>query len=380
MSTPPPLASFRSGSVVGPREFKYQQSSVSAAARRAPSPLRAPEPFVSTRHERFVYKPPPEAASALHRLSQSPRFASPCRQPLLKRLPNFPSALRPTAAVAPTIASASDSSECLTGELTVMPRELQATYLLVPGVPELGRGAFARIRRIRLRQKDALAPRIEFALKTVDKSQLFVRGLLAQAKQEVELQMQASSHPNILAMIDFYEETHFIHHILEYCPGYTLAHYRPPFPDNLGRAILSQVSSALAFLHITIRCLHRDISPGNVLVQAVTPWLVLKLADFGWAVCVGDSCVSGKAGTESFMAPEVRENKPYSFPADIYSLGRVLSYCVNSKLPPFSDKLQVHLTRDHKFMLNLDPSLRPTAEALAAMYTDYQVSGAALNN
>jgi serine/threonine protein kinase len=289
------------------------------------------------------------------------------------------------------MASESDQSKpapggCLTGELPDdVPTALKTTYLAVPG--EVGKGAFARIRRIRLRQKDALAPRIEFALKTIDKRELYVRGLLGQAQREIELQLKASSHPNILGMIDFYEEPLYIHHILEFCPSYTLAHYRPPFPDNLVRTILSQLSSAVDFLHNTVHCLHRDISPGNLLIQTVTPVLLIKLADFGWAVEVsqGDNVggvtggfVRGKAGTESCMAPEIQREEANSFPADIYSIGRVLSYCINTKLPQISDKLQIHLNREHRSMLSVDPTQRPAAAALAAIYTEFHVSGAAL--
>ena len=290
-----------------------------------------------------------------------------------------------SSSVALTVASESETkrefgdSACLTGELgTSLPEALQTAYILPPGGSgELGRGAFARIRKVRLRPKDPLGPRKEFALKTIDKRALRIRGLVPQLKLEVDLQMRASSHPNILAMIDFYEESDFMHLILEYCPAYTLAHYRPPFPDEVVLSVLSQVAAALNFLHNTLNCAHRDVTPGNLMVSALRPRLIVKLGDFGWAS--NEAPLKGKAGTVVFMAPEVLDDgAEYSNAVDIYSLGRVLSYCTNSSLPSPGDKLQIYLNSHHRAMLNNDPNKRPTAGLLAELFTRFDVSGTAI--
>ncbi len=230
-----------------------------------------------------------------------------------------------------------------------------------------------------MKQRDVLAPRIEFALKTIDTSELKVRGLLAQASREVLIHTRASKHPNIVSMVDFCEEQEYLHLILEFCPMYTLAHYGAPFPDAVVKCVLSQVAAALDFLHNEVKCIHRDVTPGNLMVCALKPALVVKLGDFGWAIDHAESStankVKGKAGTIQFMAPEVLNEEEYSYSVDIYSLGRVLSYCVNTKLPAVNDQLQIYLNVHHRAMLATDASRRPTTKDLAAIYKFFNVSG-----
>jgi serine/threonine protein kinase len=105
---------------------------------------------------------------------------------------------------------------------------------------------------------------------------------------------------------------------------------------------LSHVSNALAYLHGFKHdpILHRDLHPGNILgftvdceleKKEVTNW---KLADFGIAKLVDSRHLnsfntSAVPGMFIYMAPEVLDGEKYTFDADMWSLGAVMSFWCN---------------------------------------------------
>ena len=88
--------------------------------------------------------------------------------------------------------------------------------------------------------------------------------------------------------------------------------------------LANQTLSALVFLHEQ-GIMHRDLKPANIL--CIKPGHY-KIADFGVSKEVAP--MLSKQGTVEYMAPEVHDRIPYSYPADIWSLGVVLFECLNS--------------------------------------------------
>lgn len=78
--------------------------------------------------------------------------------------------------------------------------------------------------------------------------------------------------------------------------------------------------------------IHRDIKPQNIFVS---PNGDFKLGDFGIAVVSDHTTKATKAGTYSFMAPELYNNRPLNNQADQYSLGLVLYWLLNERRGPF---------------------------------------------
>ncbi|MGM9553982.1 MAG: glycoside hydrolase family 3 N-terminal domain-containing protein [Faecousia sp.] len=78
--------------------------------------------------------------------------------------------------------------------------------------------------------------------------------------------------------------------------------------------------------------IHRDIKPQNIFVSRDGDY---KLGDFGIAKTVEKTSCGTKIGTFKYMAPEVYNNRPYDFSADIYSLGMVLYWMLNERRAPF---------------------------------------------
>ena len=103
--------------------------------------------------------------------------------------------------------------------------------------------------------------------------------------------------------------------------------YEPSFVpyatwDSGYLCIAMDVAKGMAFIHAN-DLLHRDLKPGNVLLDA--HW-VAKVADFGCAI--DDSkylyeAQSQIAGTPPYMAPEIITARTYQPPVDVWAFGCV---------------------------------------------------------
>lgn len=272
--------------------------------------------------------------------------------------PIFTPSIRSVMPISPLKVSKSSSVEkspkspiiCLTEDLEAdLPCEISSIYELVQQ-DELGRGSFARIRHIRLKGK----PSIQLALKSMEKRPLQERCMTDQAIREVEFQQKASTHPNIVYMCDVFEDISHIHMVLEYVPFGNLASYRY-LSQSTVLSILSQIASALRYLHDILRVVHRDVKPDNILVSSREPHFQVKLTDFGWCAPLFGPPLVGKAGSMAFMAPEVACGGFHGPPCDVWSLGMTLRALLNGEILNF----------EHKAMLSPIPSQRPTAAQLA---------------
>ncbi|CAI7749977.1 unnamed protein product [Closterium sp. NIES-53] len=149
---------------------------------------------------------------------------------------------------------------------------------------------------------------------------------------------------------------------------------RPPRSPRLAAPIPPSPSESSAPSPAAIAA---AVSAGS---SAVSLGLVVKLADFGFAMVLRDGeTASGTCGTPGYMAPELVSEEKYSFPVDIWSLGVVLHALLFGELPHYREPRDV-VTEGvprpsarkwkviseaahelHQSILQLDPSKRPTA-------------------
>jgi len=153
---------------------------------------------------------------------------------------------------------------------------------------------------------------------------------------EVELMRQVSDHPGFIKLFDVYEDEKNFTLVMELVRGGELF-------DKIGQLstyneervakLLQQIVSALAYLH-SKNIVHRDLKPENLLFNDENA-TIIKLCDFGVAEKIPErGYLTEIIGTESYMAPEVEEGKPYGVSSDMYGLG-VIMYIMLCGYPPF---------------------------------------------
>ncbi len=130
-------------------------------------------------------------------------------------------------------------------------------------------------------------------------------------------------HPNLVTVYD-YDAGERPYLVMEYIEGGDLAERLEagdaPDPHELARELLS----ALRHIHAA-GVLHRDIKPHNVLIDAAGR---ARLTDFGIAQPANATALTRTGhliGTESYIAPEVKDGAPASERSDLYALGVVLA-------------------------------------------------------
>jgi len=92
----------------------------------------------------------------------------------------------------------------------------------------------------------------------------------------------------------------------------------------------------LRYLHSKARIIHRDIKSDNILLSMDGH---VKLTDFGMCTGLDDETPwrHAKAGTPSWMAPEMAAGKRYTANVDVWSLGIVILEMIDGQ-PPYMDE------------------------------------------
>ena len=159
-------------------------------------------------------------------------------------------------------------------------------------------------------------------------------------RTEIDI-MKLCRHPNIVKLLDHFENAEYIFIVMEYIPGGDLGEYMKKnkynFTEKQASVFIKQIALGLNYLH-QFGIIHRDLKPENIMLTEKNENGKVKIMDFGLSKILGnqEKSVDG-FGTLTFVAPEVLVRTPYNKEIDIWSLGVIL-YLMLSGLLPFDDE------------------------------------------
>ncbi|MBN2343396.1 MAG: serine/threonine protein kinase [Deltaproteobacteria bacterium] len=144
-------------------------------------------------------------------------------------------------------------------------------------------------------------------------------------------------------------------------------------PDKIVGFIIFMTLRALAYAHSrdfgggARGLIHRDISPGNILLDEREGFV--KLTDFGVAAVQGsDANMCQITGKIPYMAPEVLIEDPINCQVDIYSLGLVAYELLTGFNPNIrATAMESVLGAISEVMLSLEKPLRPPHEVIVGV-------------
>lgn len=237
-----------------------------------------------------------------------------------------------------------DASSEMFGQQVACPHCLESVVVpekaIGPGVTlggyliqqELGRGAMGQV---------YLATQLSLgryvALKTLPPEFAFQRKLVDRFLQEMRLAARLS-HPHVVTVYEAGVDSGVYYFSMEYVEGINLEDQvarHGPLPEARALEIARKVATALRYAWHHHQLLHRDIKPGNILVDKHGE---PKLTDLGLAKCLDNlpslTMTSAVMGTPNYMSPEQAHNsRDVDCRADMYSLGATLYHVLTGQAP-----------------------------------------------
>ena len=211
---------------------------------------------------------------------------------------------------------------------------------------ELGKGSYGRVQLAKLKGTN-----VKRAIKIIEKAKV---SNVERFKLEVEIMMKLD-HPNILRLMDYFEDPKYVYLVLELCTGGELFDRiiaNKYYNEEDARIIFRQIMTALHYCHLS-GVVHRDLKPENFIMISQKDPFTLKIIDFGLSRTFNSAdkvlnditpddnqkkrktraVLKTKAGTPFYIAPEVLTGN-YNEKCDVWSAGVIL-YILFCGYPPF---------------------------------------------
>jgi len=201
---------------------------------------------------------------------------------------------------------------------------------------EIGRGGFAVVYRARDTSLDRIV-----ALKVLHPYWTNDPGFAARFRREARA-AAGLRHPHVVTVYETGEAEGQLYIAMEYLPGRTLQELleaEGALPLETALPILEQVAQALDYAHGQ-GVVHRDVKPGNVIVEEEERGVQATLTDFGLVKAMEGSAALTSQGTllgsPEYMAPEQADPERAAEvgpAADRYALGIVAYQSLTGRVP-----------------------------------------------
>ena len=153
--------------------------------------------------------------------------------------------------------------------------------------------------------------------------------------------MKLCHHPNVVHLLDHFENAEYIFIVMEYIRGGRLTDYMKEkkfnFTEKRAAELIYEIAVGVKYLH-KYGIIHRDLKPDNIMLTEANDKGHIKIMDFGLSKILGKKeKTSDGFGTLTFVSPEVLVRKPYNKEIDIWSIGVILYLMLSGDLP-FDDE------------------------------------------
>lgn len=182
-------------------------------------------------------------------------------------------------------------------------------------------------------------------------------------------------HPNVVSAHEVIDLPGLVAYVMDHVQGPTLRQWfreRAPLTDEDLFTVFFDVMAGLDYVHQR-GVIHRDLKPGNILMDLSGARPVARLIDFGVARLAeaGPDPEDFEAirGTAGYMSPdEIRSPYEVCTASDLYSLG-IIMYELACGRRPFTDRpaaeiLKAHLHEPPLSPSILNPQLHPALESI----------------
>ncbi|MBC7622156.1 MAG: serine/threonine protein kinase [Aeromicrobium sp.] len=207
------------------------------------------------------------------------------------------------------------------------------------------------------------------AIKTIRKELLIDEdsGMVARFKNEAQAAGRLT-HPNIVSVYDYGEDTHSAYLAMEFVDGVPLNTLMvADAPTETARALdwIAQLLGALDYAHVR-GVVHRDVKPANLLI---TRDAQLKITDFGIARIESSNLtqIGSMMGTPSFMSPEQYRGETADRRSDVFSAAVVAYQLLTGRRPfagPIAVVMQKILNDTPTPASQVNPVLSPAYDAM----------------
>ena len=228
--------------------------------------------------------------------------------------------------------------------------------------PELGRGAYGKVYKVKYRGVVYAAKEVHVLLLQAAGAETLRNNFIRECSHCSKL-----SHINVVRLVGiYYPSKQSLPVMIMELMDVSLTAYATQEGVSLKRklSILHDVAEGLSYLH-SYSIIHRDLSPNNVLIKysgvdQVPP--IAKIADLGVAKMVQVDSMRTRTrltklpGTVDYMPPESFEDNPrYDTSLDVFSYGGVMLYTVTGKWPtPIAQVRQDPITNELKALSEVE--------------------------
>ncbi|CAG9325737.1 unnamed protein product [Blepharisma stoltei] len=218
----------------------------------------------------------------------------------------------------------------------------------------LGKGTYGEVRLVQHQESGQY-----YALKQIKKDKYIETSSVDILRREIEIH-KTLNHPNIIQLIQFFEDEEFVYILLEYAARGSLFHLirrQRGLPEEKAWKYFTQTCIGIKYMHDN-HFIHRDMKPENILLDGNDN---VKICDFGWCTQSNETR-NTFCGTLDYMAPEMILSNGHSFEVDIWALGVLLFELIHG-YPPFrsikdTEKCKQIINAEVKFKNNLSDQVQ----------------------